>query len=73
MVSVVFPATVEALGLTLTFGPPMTVTIWLPSATTAKMEISPETGDEKRETISAALGVVRVRSEAPVSKRNRRY
>ena len=57
MVNVVFPATVWALGATVTLVPAMNVTLLLPSAATAKVITSPTNGDDKLFTMSAALEV----------------
>ena len=73
IVTVVFPATVKALGLIVTFVPAMSVTALLPSAVTARYITSPTYGDDKLATISAALGSAKVCAEVLVSNRNRVY
>jgi len=73
IVSAVFPATIWALGATVTFVPAINVTSLLPSATTAKDITSPTYGEDKLFTISAALGRAMVSAEDEVSKRNNVY
>jgi len=73
MVCVVFPATVEALGLIVTLVPAINVIELLPSAATAKFITSPTYGDDKFATMSAALGSAIVSADIDVSNRKRVY
>ena len=73
IVPVVFPATVEALDLIVTFVPGMSVTLLFPSVEIAKFITSPAYGDEILAIISAALGSANVCAVVLVSKRNNVY